>query len=304
MDKEGYIYGLGANTNAMMKWSRNEAKVMLAYKLDGEFMQLNHNQEYIEVGKTINLSAAYYNGTNLKLLEKKVTNLTFESTDTDILTVDQSGTVTAKKRGIATVIATNTVTGEVAQSIINVINPNAVAIPRVESGAAFTIMLKEDGTVWSTGACAVGALGTNYGKNQLEPVQVLKYDETPLTGIRKISTGYQHTLALAEDGSVWAWGLGTSGQLGQGNKANSWLAVQVLDPDGNDVWHDAADIDAGYDFSLIITKDNQPYGFGANANYSYGTNNTTAYQIPTRVHYLDNIISAKRRLRPHNILKR
>lgn len=48
-------------------------------------------------------------------------------------------------------------------------------------------MLKEDGTVWSTGAAAVGALGTNFSKNQLEPVQVLKQDETPLTGIRKIS---------------------------------------------------------------------------------------------------------------------
>lgn len=187
MDNDGYIYGLGANSNAMMKWNRNEAKVMLAYKIDGEFMKLSNNQEYLEVGKSITLSASYYNGTNLKLLEKKVTNLTFESSNTDILTVDQNGVVTAKKRGIATVIATDTVTGDVAESIINVINPNATANPRVESGAAFTIMLKEDGTVWSTGACAVGALGTNYNKNQLEPAQVLKYDETPLTGIRKIS---------------------------------------------------------------------------------------------------------------------
>ena len=48
-------------------------------------------------------------------------------------------------------------------------------------------MLKEDGTAWSEAAAAPGALGTNFGKNQLEPVQVLKQDETPLTGIRKIS---------------------------------------------------------------------------------------------------------------------
>ena len=111
-------------------------------------------------------------------------------------------------------------------------------------------------------------------------------------------------MALANDGSVYAWGLGTSGQLGQGNKNNSWLAVQVLDPEGENIWHDVVDIDCGYDFSLIITKDNEVYGFGANGNYSYGTNNTTAYTLPARVNYLDNIISAKRRLRTHNILKR
>ena len=62
-------------------------------------------------------------------------------------------------------------------------------------------------------------------------------------------------MALANDGSVYAWGLGTSGQLGQGNKNNSWLAVQVLDPEGENIWHDVVDIDCGYDFSLIITKD-------------------------------------------------
>lgn len=51
MDIDGYIYGLGSCTNAMMKWYRNEAKVMLAKKIDADFMMLSNNQEYIEVRK-------------------------------------------------------------------------------------------------------------------------------------------------------------------------------------------------------------------------------------------------------------
>lgn len=137
-----------------------------------------------------------------------------------------------------------------------------------------------------------GALGTNYSKNQLEPEKVLQLDETPLTGIRKISVGYQHVLALRNDGTVYAWGLGTSGQLGQGNKNNSWLAVPILNEDGSDVIKEVSDIAAGYDFSVIVTKEKLAYGFGSNANYTYGTNDTTTYLLPTKVHYINNVISA------------
>ena len=34
-----------------------------------------------------------------------------------------------------------------------------------------------------------------------------------LSGIKKIAAGYDHVLALKEDGTVWAWGSGTFGQL-------------------------------------------------------------------------------------------
>ncbi|MDE6107319.1 MAG: hypothetical protein K2F83_01420, partial [Oscillospiraceae bacterium] len=43
-----------------------------------------------------------------------------------------------------------------------------------------------------------------------------------------ISNGGQHSVAIKADGSVWTWGLGSSGQLGLGNTNNYTFPVQVL----------------------------------------------------------------------------
>lgn len=32
----------------------------------------------------------------------------------------------------------------------------------------------------------------------------------------KVASGYHHTVALKEDGTLWAWGNNSSGQLGDG----------------------------------------------------------------------------------------
>ena len=49
-----------------------------------------------------------------------------------------------------------------------------------------------------------------------------------LTGITQISAGLEFGLALRSDGTVWAWGLNTSGELGNGTTAErSTVPVQV-----------------------------------------------------------------------------
>jgi alpha-tubulin suppressor-like RCC1 family protein len=54
------------------------------------------------------------------------------------------------------------------------------------------------------------------------PVQV-----TGLTGITQIAVGAFFALALRSDGTVWAWGDNTSGQLGNGSTISSVIPVQV-----------------------------------------------------------------------------
>ncbi len=48
-----------------------------------------------------------------------------------------------------------------------------------------------------------------------------------LTKVIAIAAGDNHSLALKEDGTVWAFGLNSSGQLGDGSTLNKVKPVQV-----------------------------------------------------------------------------
>ncbi len=81
----------------------------------------------------------------------------------------------------------------------------------VACGANHTLALKEDGTVWAWGhnLCKQIGNGTKNG-TQSSPVKV-----TGLNNIKAIAGGYNHSVALKSDGTVWTWGRGCEGQLGR-----------------------------------------------------------------------------------------
>ena len=84
--------------------------------------------------------------------------------------------------------------------------------PMIAGGDNHTVALKEDGTVWAWGDNRNGQLGEEITTAcRTTPVQV--HD---LTGVTAIAAGVWHTVALKEDGTVWAWGHNGRRQLGDG----------------------------------------------------------------------------------------
>lgn len=81
-----------------------------------------------------------------------------------------------------------------------------------------------------------------------------------------LSCGGTHTLAATEDGLVWSWGFGWSGQLGNGNRdakseptvVNQLLLLKAL---SNNL---PAQAEAGGDHSLALTAAGDVYAWGAN----------------------------------------
>ena len=127
----------------------------------------------------------------------------------------------------------------------------------VVQGTSFTGVLKADGTVWSAGLNSNGRLGVGDTTYRGELTRVKIDENTYLSNVTRIAAGTAHMLAVTQNGDVYAWGLGTSGQLGQGDSANSSYAIKVQN------LSNAIDVAAGAAHSVALTKDGKMYIWGA-----------------------------------------
>ncbi len=172
--------------------------------------------------------------------EKRLTSsdrLTFKSMNPEIATVDSAGNVRPAHKGNygSTVILVeyNYNDLEVVNKFKGMIRVKVapymgVASPMVAAGGGYTIALKYDGTVWAWGYNGNGELGQGNTTSVYSPVQVKSADGSSyLTDIIEIAAGSYHNLALAKDGTVWTWGYGFHGELGNGKTSNSSLPVKV-----------------------------------------------------------------------------
>ncbi len=104
-------------------------------------------------------------------------------------------------------------------------------ITRIAAGFFHSMALDDQGTVWTWGDNTYGQLGRGQGQAST-PSQVKYYDAQSsqyevLENVVSIVSGLYHCLALKEDGTLWAWGDNSSGQLGDGTYTNSYYAIPV-----------------------------------------------------------------------------
>jgi alpha-tubulin suppressor-like RCC1 family protein len=92
-----------------------------------------------------------------------------------------------------------------------------------------------------------------------------------------ISAGGDHTLARPADGTVWAWGDNSSGQLGDGTLTNRPSPVQVAALSG------IAKVSAGANHSLALGADGRVWAWGANVQGQLGSGTFGESPAPTVV---------------------
>ncbi|KAM7259529.1 hypothetical protein ACFE04_015270 [Oxalis oulophora] len=78
-------------------------------------------------------------------------------------------------------------------------------ITALAAGEAHTVALTGDGGVYTWGRGMFGRLGTGSESDELFPVPV-KFDSSKRLKFVAVAAGSYHTLAIADDGSVWSWG--------------------------------------------------------------------------------------------------
>ena len=138
-------------------------------------------------------------------------------------------------------------------------------VKAISAGESYTLILKSDGTVWAWGHNGSGILGDGTDTNRNTPVQVVGKDGIGyLTGVTAISAGGGHSLALKNDGTVWAWGNNGSGILGDGTNTDRNTPVQVVGKGGIDHLDGVTAISAGSDYSLALKGDGTVWAWGWN----------------------------------------
>lgn len=116
--------------------------------------------------------------------------------------------------------------------------------------------------------------------SDLEPGKV-----AGLNNIVAISLGGKHTLALKDDGTVWAWGNNWHGQLGNGQTLGSRTPVRV------EGLSDVTAISAGWTHSLALKRDGTVWAWGSNYHHQLGNLSARHRYLaqPRRVPGLDHV---------------
>uniref|UniRef100_A0A8C7TJR8 RCC1 and BTB domain containing protein 1 n=1 Tax=Oncorhynchus mykiss TaxID=8022 RepID=A0A8C7TJR8_ONCMY len=98
----------------------------------------------------------------------------------------------------------------------------------ITCGQTSSLAVVENGEVYGWGYNGNGQLGLGNNGNQLTPCRLVG-----LQGlcVLQIVSGYAHSLALTDEGLLYAWGTNTYGQLGTGNKSNQLSPVQIMHDD-------------------------------------------------------------------------
>ena len=99
--------------------------------------------------------------------------------------------------------------------------------------------------------------------------------------IKQISAGIDYTLALKEDGSVWAWGKNNCGQLGDGTTTNKSIPVPLTSIDNVKL------ISTAYHHSLALTNNFKVWAWGNNYKGQLGDGTKTSKTTPVQVSKVD-----------------
>ncbi|TZF94253.1 T9SS type A sorting domain-containing protein [Chryseobacterium panacisoli] len=161
------------------------------------------------------------------------------------------------------------------------INENKTSPVEIGSAANIKIMspgehiltVRTDGTLWARGDNTFGQLGDGTITDQnFNYIQI-----GTGTNWKTVGVGVFHSIALKTDGTLWAWGFNSTGQLGDGTNVYKTSPVQI----GIDTnWKS---ISAGPNYNLALKTDGTLWAWGYNVNGKVGDGTTIDKFVPTQI---------------------
>jgi alpha-tubulin suppressor-like RCC1 family protein len=129
-------------------------------------------------------------------------------------------------------------------------------------------------------------VGDNATVNRSSPVTI------PLTsGLMGIAGGDGYTLYAKWDGTVWAWGSNTYGQLGDGSPLRRLTPVPVKNPSGAGYLSSIVSVSVGTNYSLALASNGSVFAWGQNNYGQLGDGTTTNRLLPVQIPSLNGIVA-------------
>ena len=150
---------------------------------------------------------------------------------------------------------------------------NATNWKFVSAGGEHTCALKLDNTLVCFGNNDKGQLGDNtFESNKTKRSHVINPNAQEWIDVR---CGFNHTLALDSNHTLWGWGDNYYGELGQGDTTNRNKPQKILD--------NVSSFSAGSYFSLAVKRDGTIWAWGYNAFFQLGLGESDDQLIPQEI---------------------
>ncbi len=141
------------------------------------------------------------------------------------------------------------------------------------SAGRSTVAIKTNGALWGWGRNLEGQLGDNSAINRSSPVQTVSSGTT----WKLVSSGFDHSVAIKTDGTLWGWGGNFNGQLGDNSKTNKSSPVQTIS--GGTNWKL---VSGGRQCTVAIKMDGTLWCWGRNTEGQLGDNTVVFKSSPVQ----------------------
>ncbi|MEG6612118.1 stalk domain-containing protein [Pseudoclostridium thermosuccinogenes] len=165
----------------------------------------------------------------------------------------------------------------------------------VSAGDGFTMAIKNDHTLWAWGSNTLYDLG-NDGESNVNNMdkygREYSYQTIPIKimdDVEAVSAGYNHTMAIKTDGTLWAWGHNDYGQFGNneiGNFSDEGHRIQTTPVK---IMDDVASVSTAYRVTMIIKTDGTLWACGNNQYGQIGNGGSGIQTTPVKI--MDNVVS-------------
>lgn len=143
----------------------------------------------------------------------------------------------------------------------------------VASGAYANYAIKTDGTLWAWGANNLGQLGDNTTLPKSSPIQTISGG----SNWKLVANGSYAVASIKTDGTLWMWGTGLDGVLGDNTVVSKSSPIQTVA--GGTTWKQVA---LGLAHTVAVKTDGTLWAWGRNGVGQLGTNDQTHRSSPVQ----------------------